>query len=69
MPSAAIRACGCGHMPFAIGQAERDAWMRHMLAALATLDLADDTRAAMERYFDDASTFLKNAGEVRLLQR
>jgi hemoglobin len=57
------------HLPFKIGQAERDAWMRHIRAGLATLDLAEDTREAMDRYFEDASNFLMNAGEVRLLPR
>ena len=57
------------HLLFKIGQAERDAWMGHMRAGLAALELADDTREAMDRYFEDASTFLMNAGEVRLLPR
>lgn len=48
------------HLPFAIGTAERDAWVTHMLAALATADLPDEDRAAMTAYFEDAATFLIN---------
>jgi hemoglobin len=51
------------HVPFAIGQAERDAWVRHMRAGLDQLELAPDTREAMERYFEDAATFLVNRRE------
>lgn len=53
------------HVPFGIGEAEREAWMRHMRAGLDALELAADTREAIERYFDDAATFLVNrrAGE------
>ena len=51
------------HVPFAIGQAERDAWVRHMQAGLDQLELAADTREAMERYFEDAATFLINRRE------
>lgn len=51
------------HVPFSIGQAERDAWMRHMSAGLDRLDLASDTREAMQRYFEDAATFLINRRE------
>lgn len=29
------------HQPFAIGPRERDAWLRHMTAAVESLDLAD----------------------------
>src|SRR5262245_56229825 len=49
------------HMPFTITPSHRDAWMGHMRSALASLDLAEDTRQAMERYFEDASTFLVNS--------
>jgi hemoglobin len=50
-------------VPFAIGQAERDAWVGHMQAGLDALELAPDTREAMERYFADAATFLINRRE------
>jgi hemoglobin len=51
------------HFAFPIDQARRDAWMRHMTAALDSLELAPDVRATMQRYFEDASTFLVNRAE------
>ena len=56
------------HMPFAIGPAERDAWMVHMTASLDVATLADGTgrplpdeiRAAMFDHFDNAATHLVN---------
>ena len=54
------------HMPFVIGQAERDAWMTNMVAALkaATLPdgspLAPDIANAMFAHFDNAATHLIN---------
>jgi hemoglobin len=48
------------HLPFAIGQAERDAWMRHMRAAVEAADVPDPVRAALLAYFEGASTFLMN---------
>ena len=51
------------HMAFPIDKARRDAWMRHMSAALQSIDAPDEVRAAMLRYFDDAATFLMNRAE------
>ena len=56
------------HMPFAIGIAERDAWMAHMTASLDAATIADGTgrmlpdeiRAAMFDHFDNAATHLVN---------
>ena len=56
------------HLPFAIGPAERDAWMAHMTASLDAATLADGTghplpveiRAAMFDHFDNAATHLIN---------
>ena len=54
------------HMPFAIGLAERNAWMRHMLASLEAANLADgspldpDIAQAMFAHFDNAATHLIN---------
>ena len=48
------------HIPFEIGQAERDAWMKHMTAAVESVDLPDDVRTAMLEYFDRAATFMIN---------
>lgn len=48
------------HQPFAIGQAERDAWLRHMTAAVDSLDLAPAVRNALLDYFETASTAMIN---------
>jgi hemoglobin len=48
------------HQPFAIGQAERDAWLGHMTAAIESLDLAPAVRKALLDYFETASTAMIN---------
>ena len=48
------------HLPFAIGQAERDAWVRHMLGALEATQIAEPEASEMRAYFEDAATFLMN---------
>jgi hemoglobin len=48
------------HAPFAIGQAERDAWVRHMLAAVEAAGFAEPIRGALIEYFERAATFLIN---------
>jgi hemoglobin len=48
------------HAPFAIGRAERDAWMGHMLAAIDSLNLPRPVRAAFVDYFDRAATAMMN---------
>jgi hemoglobin len=48
------------HHPFAIGRAERDAWLRHMTAAVDSLDLAPAVRKAMLDYFEAASLAMIN---------
>ena len=56
------------HVPFAIGWAEREAWMEHMTAALDATRVADgsgrrlanEIRALMFEHFDNAATFLVN---------
>jgi len=48
------------HLPFPIDRAARDAWVQHMVTALATLELPEKERATMEGYFRDAATFLMN---------
>jgi hemoglobin len=52
------------HQPFAIGQAERDAWLGHMTAAVETLDLAPSVRKALLDYFETASTAMINQQTV-----
>ncbi|MDE0170662.1 MAG: globin [bacterium] len=56
------------HLPFAIGRAERDAWIMHMTSSLDAATLADGTgrplpmeiRTMMSDHFDDAATHLMN---------
>jgi hemoglobin len=52
------------HHPFAIGQAERDAWLGHMTPAVETLDLAPAVRKALLDYFETASTAMINQQTV-----
>src|SRR5882672_12811497 len=51
------------HQPFAIGQAERDAWLGQMTAAVESLDLAPAVRKALLDYFASASTAMINRPE------
>jgi hemoglobin len=48
------------HHPFTIGQRERDAWLRHMTAAVDSLPLAPGVRKALLDYFEAASTAMIN---------
>ena len=48
------------HQPFAIGQAERDAWFGHMTAAVDSLELAPALRKALLDYFETASSAMIN---------
>jgi hemoglobin len=48
------------HQPFAIGQAERDAWLEHMTAAVESLALIPAVRKALVDYFETASTAMIN---------
>jgi hemoglobin len=54
------------HAPFAIGEAERDAWLRHMLASLDAVVAARGTpveaAARIRAYLTDVATFLINVG-------
>ncbi|HRE47167.1 MAG TPA: globin [Aggregatilineales bacterium] len=49
------------HMPYAIGMAERDAWVRAMLAALDEAAIPEPAYSEMKHYFEDGATFLINA--------
>jgi hemoglobin len=48
------------HQPFAIGQEERDAWLRNMSASVDSLELAPSVRMALLDYFETASTAMIN---------
>jgi hemoglobin len=49
------------HVPFRIGAAERDAWLRHMNAALATVPELAPFAADLKQYFQSTAEFLVNA--------
>lgn len=53
------------HAPFAIGDAERDAWLRHMLASLDAVAAARaapvEAVARIRGYLTDVAEFLVNA--------
>lgn len=48
------------HMGFAIGEAERDAWLGHMRASLDEAKLAPELDEVVWNYFTDAADFLRN---------
>ena len=48
------------HAPFAIGPAERDRWLVHMRAAIATVAPPDDVAAELERYITMAAEAMRN---------
>jgi hemoglobin len=48
------------HFPFAIGEAERDAWLRHMTAAVEAAGLDPEIERRMLDYFSLAATHLVN---------
>jgi hemoglobin len=52
------------HQPFAIGTAERDAWLRHMTAAVESLKVAPEIRKAFLDYFETASTAMINQPDL-----
>jgi hemoglobin len=53
------------HAPFVIGEAERDAWLRHMLASLdavaATRGTPEQEVTRIRSYLTDVADFLVNA--------
>lgn len=48
------------HAPFAVGPAEREAWLRHMTAAVRGGGLPDEVEAAVLEYFVMAASHLQN---------
>jgi hemoglobin len=51
------------HVRFHIGRAEREAWLLHMRAAVATSDAAPADAEALMAYFETAATSLLNQPE------
>lgn len=54
------------HMPFRIGEAERDAWLRHMIAALDAEPPEEAVYRAMVEYFVSTAEFLRNTDPLSL---
>jgi hemoglobin len=54
------------HLPFSIGQAERDAWIKHMKAAVEAEHLPAPVQAALLEYFERTAIFMMNRqdGEI-----
>jgi hemoglobin len=50
------------HLRFRIGQAERDAWIANMHAALEEVGIDAPVRAEMEQFFERTSAYLINRG-------
>ena len=50
------------HLPFTIGDAERDRWLRHMRAAVAAMDPPPEIADALLGYFGPAADAMRNAG-------
>jgi hemoglobin len=48
------------HAPFAVGQAERDAWVRHMVDAVRSSGAGSMEEAQMVSYFESAATQMIN---------
>jgi hemoglobin len=51
------------HAPFAIGPAERDAWLTHMLAALEQSAPPEPALSLMQNYFRQAALAMQNRVE------
>ncbi|WP_234037887.1 globin [Roseibacillus ishigakijimensis] len=48
------------HMPFRIGESERDRWLELMAGALEEENVAPDTAAAMMTFFAGVADFMRN---------
>jgi len=48
------------HAPFAIGPAERDAWLRHMREAVDSLELSPEQDATLWGYLEMAALSMQN---------
>jgi hemoglobin len=48
------------HLPFAIGELERDQWMGCMVQAMEEVDIAQDLRNALEQAFYKTADWMRN---------
>ena len=49
------------HFRFSIGHQERDAWVSHMRAAVASMGLSAEDESEMVDYFEQAATMMINS--------
>ncbi len=49
------------HAPFTIGETERDAWLRNMLAAMDETHIPEPAYSVMKEYFEKGAAFMVNA--------
>ncbi|MCW3059821.1 MAG: globin [Capsulimonas sp.] len=52
------------HVPFTIGEAEKEAWMTHMMAGVDATPEFAPFRQVMLDYFESSAAFLVNKNEV-----
>jgi hemoglobin len=50
------------HLPFAIGNAQRDRWMHHMREAVEAMDPPTEIAEALMSYFTSAADAMRNTG-------
>ncbi len=55
------------HLPFQIGPAESEAWLRHMNAALEAVPTFEPFQDSLRRYFSDSAAFLINHSEIPVI--
>lgn len=48
------------HMPFRIGEPERDRWLELMAAAIDSEEVAQDTREELMTFFTEVADFMRN---------
>ncbi|HEY8991871.1 MAG TPA: globin, partial [Luteolibacter sp.] len=48
------------HMPFAIGEAERDRWLDLMIAAMEETGVPDEARLWLDGFFAQVADFMRN---------
>ena len=51
------------HLPFSIGLAERDAWLKHMNAACFEEIQDEEARAFLLKYFEQTANFMMNRAQ------
>lgn len=57
------------HLPFKIGQRERDAWVFHMRNAVEAEIANPDVRQFLNDYFERTATFMMNSDETKTKER